>query len=136
MLGFSGTSACEECSEWLTGRQRRYCSDQCKMRAHRREKGPRPAEKVCRLCGATFQPLRGKQTFCDYDNDANVTCAAMQSELGELAREAQDQRYDAECAREGCEDNTGWDGIGRPRRFCSARCKVAHYRTEKRPAAR
>lgn len=59
----------------------------------------------------------------------------MQNELAELRNQAEDDRWDAQCAREGCEENTGWDGAGRPRRFCSARCKTAHYRAAKRAQA-
>lgn len=132
MLGHRGTPTCDGpgCSEWLTGRQVRFCSAKCKMRAHRLEKAPRPAEKTCVLCGATFRPLRGKQTYCDFDNDANETCAALQIARLSQARELEDSRWDKDC--EHCGDNAGWDGIGRPRRFCSPRCKTAFYRATKK----
>lgn len=132
MLGFGDSPACEECGEWLTGRQTRFCSARCKMRAHRRDSRPAPAERVCRLCGATFRPLRGKQTYCDWTNDADASCAELQNELARTALDKENQRWDSECARDGCEESTGWTGVGRPRRFCSDRCRVAHYRAEKR----
>lgn len=109
----------------------RYCSARCKMRARRRT-GPKPAERHCRLCGATFRPLRGKQSYCDFTNDADQTCAELQNELAREMTRKENQRWDAECAREGCDSSTGWEGAGRPRRFCSDRCRVAHYRAERR----
>lgn len=121
---------CDECGEYLTGRQTRYCSPRCKMRARRRS--AQAAEQICRLCGATFRPLRGKQTYCDFENDADESCATMQNELAALQSQAEERRWDAQCARAGCDNNAGWDGIGRPRRFCSDRCRVAHYRAERR----
>lgn len=133
-LGSANTPKCEECDEWLTGRQTRFCSNKCKMRAHRRAKGSRPAEKVCRLCGATFRPLRGKQTYCDFQNDASETCAQMQNDMAKRRLDEQDDREDRMC--EHCGEWAGDEGgRGRPRRFCSPRCKTAHYRTEKRSAA-
>ncbi|MEU7303736.1 hypothetical protein [Streptomyces sp. NPDC007206] len=131
MLGFGNTTTCEECGDWLTGRQRRFCSDKCKMRAFRREKDSKPPEKVCRLCGATFRPLRGKQTYCDFQNDASESCARMQDELARRRLDAQIARDDRKC--EHCGNWAGNEGnVGRPRRFCSNRCKTAHYRAEKR----
>jgi len=129
-IGFSDSTECEECGEWLTGRQKRFCSPRCKMQAYRRDKGQKPAERVCVLCGATFRPLRGKQTYCDYLNDADETCSAMQNELAARKRELEDVRYDKAC--EHCGEWAGWDGVGRPRRFCSSRCKTAFYRAAKK----
>ncbi len=130
---------CHECGGWLSessgkGRRSRadrlYCSDACRKRAYRREHAPKPAEKVCALCGASFRPLRGKQTYCDYEDQADGSCADLQNELRQGARELENDRYDKAC--EHCEEWTGWDGVGRPRRFCSARCKTAHYRAAKK----
>jgi endogenous inhibitor of DNA gyrase (YacG/DUF329 family) len=134
MLGFEDSPSCEECDEWLTGRQTRFCSARCKMRARRRS-APKPAEKACRLCGATFRPLRGKQTFCDADEQASSSCYELQYEQRRLALEMENERHDATCAREGCDDWTGWEGRGRPRLFCSDRCRVAHYRAQRKAAA-
>jgi hypothetical protein len=99
------------------------------MRAYRREHATPPAEKLCALCGATFRPLRGRQTFCDFQNDANETCAAMQSERDAQRLALDSERSDKMCDH--CGEWAGWDGVGRPRRFCSARCKTAHYRAER-----
>ncbi|MEV6684888.1 hypothetical protein AB0N28_06055 [Streptomyces sp. NPDC051130] len=130
MIGTADTQSCEECGKWLTGRQTRFCSPKCKMRARRRDSGASPAEKVCTLCGASFRPLRGKQVFCDYTDQADASCSEMQN-----ARDAQrlaldEERWEALCAH--CEESTGWDGVGRPRKFCSDRCKQAFYRAAKR----
>lgn len=133
MIGFTDSPKCEapQCDEWLTGRQKRFCSDGCKMRAHRAAATDKPAERVCVLCGATFRPLRGKQTYCDFQNDADETCAAMQSARQAQARALDDMRWDKGC--EHCGENTGWNGRGRPRRFCSPRCKTAFYRAARKP---
>src|SRR2546430_660363 len=115
LLGFDGAPSCDECDEWLTGRQTRWCSPRCKMRARRREAGTLPAEKVCVLCGATFRPLRGKQTYCDYDDDADPTCCQMQNERVGHLRALENERWDKAC--EHCGENAGWEGVGRARRF-------------------
>jgi endogenous inhibitor of DNA gyrase (YacG/DUF329 family) len=130
---------CMECGNWLpetSARARRsradrlYCSDACRKRAYRREHGPKPPEKVCTLCGATFRPLRGKQAYCDYEDQADGSCAQLQNELRQRARELENERFDKLCDH--CGEFTGWDGVGRPRRFCSARCKTAFYRAAKK----
>jgi endogenous inhibitor of DNA gyrase (YacG/DUF329 family) len=123
---------CMECGNWLPDKSRSdrlYCSESCRKHAYRREHSTPPAEKICVLCGAIFRPLRGKQTFCDFTNDADETCAVLQNERAQQQRELEDQRWDKEC--EHCGENTGWDGVGRPRRFCSNRCKTAFYRAER-----
>lgn len=130
MIGSSDTPSCEECNEWLTGRQSRFCSAKCKMRSRRRERGTPPAEKVCVLCGATFRPLRGKQAFCDYMDQADDSCSEMQNARDTHRLMLDEQRWEALCAR--CKESAGWDGVGRPRKFCSDRCKTAHYRATKR----
>jgi hypothetical protein len=128
MMGFSDSRTCDAdgCNEWLTGRQSRYCSSRCKMRAYRREHATPPAVKVCVLCGATFRPLRGKQTYCDFQNNADETCAAMQDERETQRLALDSERSDKMCDH--CGEWAGWDGVGRPRRFCGNRCKTAHYR--------
>ena len=134
-------SDCIECGDWLPdtsprGRRsradRQYCSDACRKRAYRREHRQEPAEKVCILCGAAFRPLRGKQTYCDYIDQASPSCAQLQYEMEQRARELENERYDRMCAH--CGEFTGWDGLGRPRRFCSPRCKTAFYRQQRRSA--
>lgn len=128
MIGFYDSPVCHApgCEEWLTGRQARFCSAKCRMRAHRHARATPPAEKVCVLCGATFRPLRGKQTFCDFENDADDTCVTLQNERVAQRFTLDSERHAKTCAH--CGEWAGWDGIGRPRRFCSNRCKTAHYR--------
>ncbi|MGW0626955.1 hypothetical protein [Streptomyces sp. NPDC002758] len=130
MMGFGNSPACEECGEWLTGRQTRYCSRKCQMRAYRQKTAQQPAERACVLCGATFRPRRGKQTFCDFENDADESCATLQTERARQRQELEGERWDKACDH--CGENTCWDGVGRPRRFCSARCKQAFYRAAKK----
>jgi len=133
MISFGNETPCDECGADLTGRQRKYCGSACKMRAVRRaQREAQPAEKTCRLCGATFRPLRGKATYCDYLNDASPECSELQNALRQQRTATEDARWDATCAREGCDNNAGWDGTGRPRRFCSEAHKKAHYRAVKR----
>ncbi|MFJ4845139.1 hypothetical protein [Streptomyces sp. NPDC088733] len=100
------------------------------MRAYRREKAQQPAERVCVLCGATFRPRRGKQTFCDFEADATQSCALLQTERAVLADRRDGERWDKAC--EHCGQDAGWEGSGRPRRFCGSRCKTAFYRAAKR----
>lgn len=124
---------CVECGGWLPEKSRAdrvYCSDTCRKRAYRRDCASKPAEKVCVLCGATFRPLRGKQTFCDFEDQASGSCAELQNLQRQRASELEDERYDKLCDH--CGEFTGWDGVGRPRRFCSARCKTAFYRAAKK----
>lgn len=133
-IGIGGDiPTCEECGGWLTGRQTRYCSKKCNMRAYRRAMRPDP--KVCDLCGAEFVPLRGNQRICDYMNEADSTCSGMQMDRDRLKHAADAQRWEQVCIREGCNEWTGWEGAGRPRRFCSNRCKTAHYRAATKETA-
>lgn len=139
---------CPECGNWLpdtsdSGRRARadrvYCSDRCRVRANRRAAYVAPAEKTCEACGATFRPLRGKQKVCDLIEQASKECAEAQTvraqECAQQALDTEDARWETECARNGCGNNAGWDGRGRPRKFCSDRCKTAHYRAVKRQKA-
>lgn len=126
MLGFHDSPVCEECPEWLTGRQSRYCSPRCRQRAYRRARASTTPARLCVLCGAEFRPVRGKQTYCDYESSAGPSCAAMQEERQERVRELDNARWDAACAH--CGRNVDWEGVGRPRRYCSPRCRTAFYR--------
>lgn len=117
MIGFGNTRECEECPEWLTGRQTRFCSRACQMRSRRRN-APPPAEKVCRLCGANFRPRRGKQTYCDYDEGASAECAELQNAEHEAQFDARNAREDdLWCAQ--CGEWMEWSGRGRPPKFCA-----------------
>jgi hypothetical protein len=130
---------CDVCGEWLTGRQTRFCSDRCR---HHHYRATHPADiplVACGLCGTEFRPIRGKQRVCAVPEQADATCRELQAERDriacERAAELDEERWEAACAREGCEESTGWDGVGRPRRFCSNAHKTAHYRAEKRQTA-
>jgi len=118
---------CVICYRPLSGRQEQYCSARCKMRAHRK-KSQQHTEKACVLCGAMFRPTRGNQTYCDFYY-ADETCAALQNELAARKLELDDARWEKTC--EHCGEHAGWNGRGRPRRFCSNRCKTAFYRAAK-----
>jgi hypothetical protein len=134
---------CEECGDSLPARSSNghrtrsdalYCSPRCRVKAHRHA-NPRNAstvaEKPCAVCGALFRPTRGNQTMCD----SNQSCVQMRSQRMLLLYEveqAESARWDAICAREGCDNNAGWMGSGRPRKFCSDRCKTAHYRAQRK----
>lgn len=129
---------CEVCGEWLEGRQTRFCSARCRQRHYRATHPVDIPLSTCALCGTEFRPVRGKQRVCAVPEQADATCRELQQERDRIAREHADeldeQRWEATCAREGCDESTGWEGVGRPRRFCSDRCRVAHYRAEKRNA--
>jgi endogenous inhibitor of DNA gyrase (YacG/DUF329 family) len=129
---------CAVCGEWLEGRQTRFCSARCRQRDYR---ATHPADiplKACDLCGTGFRPIRGKQRVCAVPEQADATCRELQEARERITREHADeldeQRWDATCAREGCDNSAGWEGAGRPRRFCSDAHKTAHYRVERRQA--
>lgn len=136
MIGFPGTRSCQApgCDEWLTGKQRAFCSNACRQAAYRADRATTPAtpaERTCRLCGATFPVRRGNQTYCDLERDPDRNgCEALQAKMLRDRAEASEKHWDAECAH--CGENTGWDGVGRPRRFCSPRCRTAFYRAQRR----
>lgn len=118
---------CDHCGEYLTGQQERYCSGACRQAAHRARNRPaRPDMKPCPLCGELFEPLRPRQKYCDYAEEAGTDCMTAQDDLEEAAWLAAEDRKDARCAY--CGEPAGWSGRGRPRRFCSSRCKQADYR--------
>lgn len=121
---------CENCGKWLPDGSRvdrRFCDSTCRLEAFRRA---RAVEKPCELCGRPFTPMRGRQRVCDFTQQAGTSCRELQNELAVRRREAEDARWDALCAH--CGENAGWSGAGRPRRFCSPRCRTAFYRAEKR----
>lgn len=113
---------------------RLYCSARCRMNAYRAAGAPKTADMTCELCGAPFRPLRGKQRVCAKPEQTSATCRDMQAER-ERQRTAvrlalDEERWEKAC--EHCGENTGWEGAGRPRRFCSSRCKTAFYRAAKK----
>jgi hypothetical protein len=126
------TSACVHCSTPLGGRQERYCSAACRQAVYRAGKrGGHPALRVCELCGGTFEPVRPRQRYCTYDiagfdDEAGGECESKQAELLEIADYWKEARATAVCAH--CGEPVGWAGRGRPRKYCSGRCKVAAFR--------
>ncbi|MFK0282576.1 hypothetical protein ACIQVL_19210 [Streptomyces sp. NPDC090499] len=56
----------------------------------------------------------------------------LQDDLDDERAEVQYERESATCEREGCDVSTYRPGRGRPKRFCSPRCKTSHYRAVKR----
>ncbi len=125
---------CGECGQRLTGYQERYCSARCRQAAFRRAKQPvRSRLKLCPLCGEMFVVTSSRKKFCDYYDEAEQDCQAAQDDLYEAAEIAPIVRMEADCAR--CSRPVNWSGRGRPKRFCSPRCKQADYRARKANAA-
>lgn len=125
---------CEQCGDPLNERQERYCSGACRQAAYRERKQPRKGRELkrCPLCGELFEVTRRGKKFCDYWDEAEDDCKTAQDDLQEDSEEAAQARRDATC--ENCGEPAGWSGRGRPRRYCSDRCKTAAYR--RRQAAR
>lgn len=121
-------SNCGRCGEALTGRQERYCSQACRQAAHRAGQRTtfRPAMKPCPLCGELFEASHPRKRYCDYYDEAGYDCINAQEDLREAVEDALEARRTARCAN--CGEAAGWGGRGRPRRFCSRRCKQADYR--------
>lgn len=129
----SHSDKCGWCGERLTGKQERYCETKCRVAAWRAGKNPRPEPRTCVLCGEEFFPRHKRQHYCDYFDDAERACKLMQDDLEEAADFAAEDRANALC--EHCGESAGWTGNGRPRKFCSDRCKTAEYRARKRGTA-
>ncbi|WP_457031137.1 hypothetical protein [Kitasatospora sp. P5_F3] len=125
---------CENCGRTLIGRQERYCSATCRQTAFRNSKQPRRWQlKPCPLCGEHFEATSTRKKYCDYYDEAERDCQTAQDDLEEAAELAGLARTEAECAH--CSGPAGWTGRGRPRRFCSPRCKQADYRVRRATAA-
>jgi hypothetical protein len=127
---------CERCGETLYGGRAKFCGAACRSAAWRDSQRDTPRPRVtCALCGMKFLARYGNQRICDYNSgQADGDCKALQDDLMEQLEEAAEVREEATCEREGCEVSTYRPGRGRPKRFCSPRCKTAHYRAEKRNA--
>ncbi|MFC7922215.1 hypothetical protein [Streptomyces cinereoruber] len=115
-------SNCVICSRSLSGRQERYCSNACRQ-AHKRAakltNGAVLDKRTCDFCDRHFYPESARQRFC---------CP----ECSLLARDAAVRvREDAVCQLDGCEENAGWDGIGRARKYCSPAHRTKAYRLRK-----
>ncbi|MGW2230175.1 hypothetical protein [Streptomyces formicae] len=122
---------CQYCGSPLTGRQERYCSGTCRQAAYRASKKPRTpiVLKECPLCGDRFEVTHPRKKYCDYQDEAERHCQDAQDDLEEAEWIADAERREAICAH--CGEPAGWSGRGRPRRFCSNRCKTADYRRHK-----
>ncbi|GGQ29616.1 hypothetical protein ACFFKE_12890 [Streptomyces mutabilis] len=116
-------SHCVICSRSLTGRQERYCSNACRQ-AHKRQAAltndAALGKRTCDFCERSFWPESKRQRFC------SPVCAD-----GKRSQ-AEDARWDAVCQLDGCEDNAGWDGTGRARRYCSRAHQQKAYRLRKK----
>lgn len=116
---------CVVCDGPLRGRQEIICSERCRQARKRAAKLTdadyldRLIGRDCAHCGDAFDPRTATQKYC------NANCSAG------AQREAEGGRYDAVCDLDGCEANTGWDGVGAPRRFCSNAHKQKAYRLRK-----
>ncbi|MEU7313308.1 MULTISPECIES: hypothetical protein [unclassified Streptomyces] len=129
---------CGGCDTPLTGRQRQWCSDACRLRQYGK---PLPLRDCC-LCGQPFPPVNARQRVCRYgvDNERGDACFDVQ----EAAEEHQDDRVNywreirdsAVCEGPTCTAEIPYAGTGRPKRFCSARCRVAANRAAKKEAAK
>lgn len=118
-------SFCVVCGTSLKGNQERYCSAACRQMQYRLSKLTSDqlwelrTGRDCAECGDAFEPRSPRQRFC------SPICAARKKDAETEARE------DAICELEGCENNTGWDGVGRARRYCCNAHKTKAYRLRK-----
>ncbi|RSS82460.1 hypothetical protein [Streptomyces sp. WAC06614] len=134
-MGYYGhenrTDDCQNCGQPLSGRQERFCSAACRQASYRRKSQPAKARsmKPCPLCGDHFEVTHALKRFCDYEDEAEDFCRDAQDDLEEAKDIAQWQRENAACAH--CGKPARWSGRGRPRRFCSDRCKTAQHRKAK-----
>lgn len=115
-------SNCVICSRSLTGRQERYCSNACRQ-AHKRlsalTEGATLDKRTCDFCERTFYPETKRQRFCC------PNCSLLSKDASVRERE------EATCQLEGCEENAGWDGVGRARRYCCRAHQQKAYRVRK-----
>jgi predicted nucleic acid-binding Zn ribbon protein len=120
--------SCVVCDSPLSGRQEVVCSERCRKARQRARKltaaeaRERLVGKDCAHCGDAFEPRSSRQRFC------SENCAEHAREAGYVERE------DAVCQLDGCENNAGWDGAGRARRYCSNAHRQKAYRQRKRSA--
>lgn len=117
---------CGHCGQRLTGMQEHYCSARCRQAEYRAGKKGRAKLAPCPLCGEGFVVTNSRKKYCDYFDEAETDCQTAQDDLEEGAWLAAEERKTAECAH--CGEPAGWSGRGRPKRFCTPRCKQADYR--------
>ncbi|WP_231156510.1 hypothetical protein [Streptomyces sp. CNZ748] len=130
MLDFA--LSCEACGGPLTNRQTAVCSNACRQRRKRMRKLT-DEQRLALLWGrdcaypgckeGVFDPRTPTQKYCDEN------CKAAHKSAIE------EERWEAVCELEGCENNAGWDGVGRARRFCSNAHKQKAYRLRKKAEA-
>lgn len=115
-------SNCVICSRSLSGRQERYCSNACRQ-AHKRLSALTDdadmGKRTCDFCDRDFWPETTRQRYCCAD------CSALAKD------EAVKEREEATCQLEGCEENAGWDGVGRARKYCCPAHRTKAYRLRK-----
>ncbi|WP_157995663.1 hypothetical protein [Thermomonospora amylolytica] len=125
---------CANCGEWLDGRQTQWCSERCRTESNRREARRKAGPRYCELCG---NPLHysnpGKRCRMGEDTVPGELCYEQQHAPYAARRAAEDARWDAVCI---CGINAGWDGVGRPRKYCSTKCRVRAHRARKLEASR
>ncbi|MGC4951307.1 hypothetical protein ACLQ2N_34690 [Streptomyces sp. DT224] len=139
---------CIQCFSKIQHPQERYCSASCQQKAYRqrkfdelRKRAGIPATKLCRFCGAVFMVTSLKQDACsDVEDEDGETEASYECiEAREAYEDARDDalaavakaRRNAVCAGPDCDKPAGWSGNGRPRKFCTNRCKTREMRARK-----
>jgi hypothetical protein len=126
---------CAGCDEPLTGRQRKWCSSACRLRQYSKAK-PLPS-RTCRDCGEVFIPRHWNQRRCRYneDNGPGDACFDLQDEADAHLMNVEawrDVRSTSTCEAPACEESVPYSGNGRPRYYCSAKCRVRAHRAAKR----
>lgn len=110
---------CVVCGDPLEGRQRRTCSSRCRKAAQR----PAPGLRTCKLCQQPFQSAGpGRRTTCPYD-DADDFCQQLQDDQEDAQATRLFALEEAVCQGPDCGEPIPYSGRGRPRRFCSVRCR-------------
>ncbi|MFJ9728304.1 hypothetical protein ACIRP3_36735 [Streptomyces sp. NPDC101209] len=128
---------CGGCDEPLTGRQRKWCSAACRLRQYSKAK---PLQsRTCRDCGQPFIPRHWNQRRCRFgeDNERGDACFERQEAAEERAEDVnawRDARDEGECLAPGCSAPVPYAGNGRPKFYCSARCRVRAHRAAKKGA--
>lgn len=113
----------------------KFCSAACRAAGWREAQSP-TTYRSCELCGDQFPVRYRNQRICDYNTQAHDDCALLQEELEEAREELEFERRRAVCEREGCVTPVYRPGRGRPKRFCSPRCKTAFYRAARKAGSR
>ncbi|GGW18657.1 hypothetical protein GCM10018980_58430 [Streptomyces capoamus] len=120
-----GDPRCEVCDTVLTGRQQVVCSNACRQARKRARKltsdeyQAKLLGRDCEHCGDAYEPKNDRQRFC------SENCAYR------AKAEAEETRWESVCELDGCENNAGWDGSGRARRYCSNAHRQKAYRQRK-----